>query len=538
MSRSKRTSLRRTRAAWLSVTAAAALTATGLSLPARADDPPPPGAGADSWVQDPLTAEAPPAPAAAFPGPGAKADPAGFTLQAGAMNAETTRRVDRLDAVLPKLGVQNILASANRTARPWCDDPEDPFGSAPRPDVKYCLKEDDAKSREWIPQAVTGVSDARQEEDWGAAKDIQLFASYDGWDPGRDSNDNGKGDCNPDELEKQDACNQKGVRVSFVHTRPNPVTGRVETAYRHVLLAWAYENGADHISFDAVHASEKTLQKGVHAGGMVWYGNFLYLADTRNGIRVFDMRRIMDLDPDGDPATHDAVGADTDGVKTKANTEDKTKVGRHDNVWYSFGYRYVMPQVAAWKFKAPQQNPSAKDGDKLKYACTDVNAPKASYLSLDRSTEPDRLVMGEYCRPYGDYKSTGRVASYKVADLEARSGEAKAQGWANFLPRPGLQGLAVSGGKFYYNESRGVAKNGYLWRAHLDDSGRLVENPKPIETATGPEDLYIERGADRLWSVSEHSKYAVNANDPVNTPCGSLCARVLYAHKLSWVDAQ
>lgn len=83
---------------------------------------------------------------------------------------------------------------------------------------------------------------------------------------------------------------------------------------------------------------------------MVSYGHYPCVADTRNGIRVFDMEKIMDLDPNGDGKAGDEMGTDTDGVKTTSNVQDKTKVGLQNNVWYRFGYRYVMPQVAAWKF--------------------------------------------------------------------------------------------------------------------------------------------------------------------------------------------
>ncbi|MFI1939672.1 hypothetical protein ACH44C_21260 [Streptomyces purpureus] len=518
----------RIRRAWLTACTAATLTLTGLTTPAQAEEPTPPSA-TDSTIQEPRAQDAP-APtvgAQAWSGPGGPASSAGFTLAAGAMNAETSRRVARLDAVLPKQGVQNLLAAANRDMAPWCAE-RDPFGSAPDPEIKYCLQNDDSISREWIPQAITGVSDAMDNEKWGEAENILLFGSYDGWDPGRDSNDNGVGDCNEEELAKEDACNQKGVRVTFSQSRINPATSRPEIKYRHVLLAWAYENSADHISYDAVHAKESTLQKGVHAGGMVWYGNYLYLADTRNGIRVFDMRKIMDLDPDGDPSTRDKMGADTDGVNTTSNVQDKTKIGRHNNVWYSFGYRYVMPQVAAWTFKAPQQNPKGS------YACTDTNAPKASYLSLDRSTVPDRLIMGEYCRPEAGYPSTGRVSSYPVAALEARSGEVAAEGWANYLPKEGIQGFAAHNGDYYFNQSTGPGVNGNLWRATRTD-GKLVARTNPVKTATGPEDLYIERGKGRLWSVSEHSK---TAKDLAGESCTALCERVLYGYKLDWLQAQ
>ncbi|KOG23922.1 MULTISPECIES: hypothetical protein [Streptomyces] len=527
---------RRIRRAWVTAAAAASLAFTGLAAPAQAENAP--QDAPDSTVQEPLATEAASSPfaATAWTSPGGAASPGDFTMSPGALNSETTTRVTRLDSVLPKSGVQNLLAGANRTVDPWCS--RDPFGTAADPDIKYCLQSDDSTSREWVPQGFTGVSDAKDNELWGEAGNIQLFASYDGWDPGRETDPNpATGDCTAAELAADDACNQKGVRITFVQSRANPATGSPEIKYRHVLLGWTYVNSADHVSFDGLHAAEYPIQKGVHAGGIVWYGNYLYVADTRNGLRVFDMRYIMDLDPDGIPSTHDAMGSDTDGVKTTANVEDKTKVGRHDNVWYSFGYRYVMPQVAAWKFKATQSNPVGS------YACVSTGAPKASYISLDRGTTPDRLLMGEYCRPASGYPSTGRIASFPVAALEGRSADVTAEGWANYLPltNGGAQGAAAVGGTLYVNESKGTDEPGNLWRYRWSN-GQLVQNGQAVKTARGAEDLYVERGTGRLWSLSEHRPGSAadctstrDASDPVGT---DYCQRVLYGHKLSWLDGQ
>lgn len=528
--------IRRIRHAGLTVIAVAALAFAGLATPAAADILPPDVP--ESWKQEPRATEGIPSPlgSRAWTAPGGAATPGDFTLSPGAMNADTTTRVTRLDSVLPKSGVQNLLTAANRTAVSSCV--RDPFGTAPDPDIRYCLQNDDSISREWVPQGFTGVSDAQDDELWGSAGNIQLYASYDGWDPGRENDPNpATGDCTAAELEANDACNQKGVRITFLQNRVNPVTGVPEIKYRHVLLGWTYENSADHISFDGLHASEYPIQKGVHAGGIVWYGNYLYVADTRNGLRVFDMRTIMDLDPDGDPGTHDAMGADTDGVKTTANVEDKTKAGRHNNVWYSFGYRYVMPQVAAWKFKSTQSNPSGS------YACVATGAPKASYVSLDRSTVPDRLLMGEYCRPGSGYPSTGRIASYPVADLEGRSADVPAEGWANYLPMTngGGQGAAAYNGTLFVNESKGTDEPGNLWRYRWNN-GALVQNGQAIKTARGAEDLYLDRGMGRLWSISEHRPGVAadcTANpDPLHPAGTDYCQRVPYAHKLSWLTAQ
>ncbi|MFD7097240.1 hypothetical protein ACFWA0_20635, partial [Streptomyces xanthophaeus] len=284
---SRRPSRIRIRRGWLTATTAVTLALTGLSAPAHAEETPAPLPG--SWHQDPQVTVSGAAPLGtrAWTGPGGKANPADFTLQAGSMNGTTAERVARLDGVLPKSGVSKLLADANRTVN-TASCTRDPFGTAPAPALKWCLDNADSTSREWIPQAMTGVSDAAEDEQYGVGNDtdIQLYASYDNWDPGRDSNGNEVGDCNPDELKANDACNQKGVRISFVQRRAD---GTVK--YRHVLLGWAYTNNSGHVSFDGVHSAEgstvpdpdEDMQNGLHAGGMVWYGHYLYVADTRNG---------------------------------------------------------------------------------------------------------------------------------------------------------------------------------------------------------------------------------------------------------------
>jgi hypothetical protein len=76
---------------------------------------------------------------------------------------------------------------------------------------------------------------------------------------------------------------RKGVRVTFL----DPNTKR----YRHVLLVYPYIRKNGWPSYEIVGRP----QGGIHAGGILWYGNYLYVVDTRRGIRVFDMRYIFDL---------------------------------------------------------------------------------------------------------------------------------------------------------------------------------------------------------------------------------------------------
>ena len=35
---------------------------------------------------------------------------------------------------------------------------------------------------------------------------------------------------------------------------------------------------------------------GLHGGGIAWYGNLLYVVDTDDGLRVFDLKHIYQVD--------------------------------------------------------------------------------------------------------------------------------------------------------------------------------------------------------------------------------------------------
>ncbi|MCX4823032.1 hypothetical protein OG883_24705 [Streptomyces sp. NBC_01142] len=459
----------------------------------------------------------------AWGGPGTATPSSAFALKAG---GSLTGRVKKLDGALPKQGIQKVLKDANRTIRTGASCTTDPFGKGDKgtplaPARKYCWEKDDATSAEWVPQAITGVSDAQKDEQWGSRRPV-LIGSYDSQNPGR-----GNG-CKANESDK---CNEKGVRITFL----DPGTNK----YRHALLVWPYvSKKTKKISYDAVHANEKKHQTGVHIGGMAWYGNYLYIADTFNGIRVFDMRKIMDLNPDNKVGTHDKVAG---GMKV--NVKNKKKIGRHGKSWYSFGYRYVMPQVATWTFKSKQYNKARTKGGKAITYCAGSGAPKASYLSVDRSASPDELVMGEYCRGTKTHPSTGRLSAYPLDGDTGRivsgGGVTKTSPWGFFLPKEGMQGAARFKDTFYLNQSHKYS-NGTLLRAKIyPRRGLTVEAHAP--TAVGPEDLYVEHGqqtgnAPLLWSVSEHRSNTPDASCKAgdSSPCG----RVIYAHRVSDILAR
>ncbi len=458
------------------------------------------------------------APAAPVPG-----RPGDFKLAAG---SDLGGLVGKLDAALPKQGLTELLEQANRTPA-GCGDP-DIYGPDLSPADRTCWKSDDATSSEWVPQAITGVSDAQEDEDWGTSNAEPIaVGSYDAENPGRSDYVAGRGNCV--KASASDACNEKGVRVTFF----NQATKK----YRHVLLVWPYVNNYDHISFDALHAREGLCnevvtencdaQNGIHAGGMAWYGNYLYVADTANGMRVFDLREIMDLNPDNDSATEDKM---QDGLPSDLG--DKKRIGRQSNVWYAYGYRYVMPQVATLKFTT-----AVNGGDTSKNQCYKTGRPKASYVSLDR-TDTDHLILGEYCNAKGG-DSNGRVGTYPMtaltAAVEGASGTGVEADQAYGLPTGGslgdeqlwhkIQGAMRYEGKWYFHRSNAY-DNGRLLQATVDGD-QLSGNPKALESSIGPEDLYMAHGrgdgfAPRLWSLSEHAP----------SKCES-CHRELYSYPMS-----
>lgn len=363
-------------------------------------------------------------------------------------------RVDQLDAELPKLGVQNILAEANREAIPGCQPANPPMDE--RPIRSYCFNSGDNATEDWFPQGVSTVADAQADQLWGDKQAI-LVSWYDHADDGI----------------------EKGVRVSFLDPDTN--------AYQHVLLVYPFE-GANGPSYEAVTTPQKGDGGSVHAGGLVWYGNYLYVPDTTRGIRVFDMREIMDLKSAGD----------------KGDISDGTQVGLHDDKYYGFGYRYVMPQVGTW------ENPDGLADFPPDSQCNVSGESKFSYLSLDRSESPDMLISGEYCAGATDENHYGRVAQWPMDGSTGLPQTGSGGYWyaenAYRLPKSNVQGATSTDGRWYLSSTGGGEGNpGHLQAATADTTGEgvLTTDGEERDVASGVEDLSYWPGRDELWTVTE-----------------------------------
>lgn len=413
------------------------------------------------------------APAGAAPG---SEDPTlnldNFELRPNSMGDELKNRVGMLDEQLPNVGVGKIIAEANRqgvVGDPYTPCNPDAAGALLGSVYKsVCFNSGDDSTGLWMPQGVTTVADAQDDQYWGEKNQPILVSWYDS-----SAKDEDEGDAE-DGLEK-------GVRISFV----DPRTGE----YRHVLLVYPTINSYGNPSYMSLRYEQTSEGKSLHAGGIVWYGNFLYVADTNRGFRVFDMRHIYDL-----------------GTASNGTTEAPEKIGRQNGTYYGHGYRYVMPQVASWTVTA-EKGDSCTAGDK---------ALSFSYAGLDRSGL-DHMLAGEYCNG-SESETRGRVAAWPIAGAVDADGEQitdTSYRWkadvAHKLPFSNIQGASRFNDRWYLSQSRGKESNGTLFQtAQTSTSTETLEVVTTQPAAIGPEDLsHWQNGSGgttlgTMWTVAEH----------------------------------
>ncbi|MFF3315529.1 hypothetical protein ACFYV5_08440 [Streptomyces sp. NPDC003035] len=436
-----------------------------------------------------------------------------FELRPISNRADLQSRVDKLNADLPNIGVNSLLQQEGGRQGRWsgevCNGAATEGTSIPENFTKsFCFDaadNGDPATSEWWPQGVTTVADADEDQTWGDPTT--------GWNPADHkpmmvtwyNKDDWNDDKKPDDMDV-DGLNteRKGVRVSFIDSS----TGK----YAHVLLVYPFINSSGNASYMSVRTSQRystsTHSYGsLHAGGIVWYGYYLYVADTNRGFRVFDLRNIIDLG---------ALPADKWGTS-------KTAIGRQDGVYHAHGYRYILPQSDGWTNSAcdtvepPPGTPcDMQDNDKTCTA-TDVT-PKTSFASLDRSSAVRHITTGEWCEKaqVTDAYTTGRVIRWPMNASGGTPALNSYGYWAAdaayrvpyntaYTDNGGIQGAAVINGTYYLSQSRG-ASNGRVIVARPDTStGRLVETSARRTSAIGVEDFSVWPGSpNQLWTVTEH----------------------------------
>lgn len=225
-----------------------------------------------------------------------------------------------------------------------------------------------------------------------------------------------------------------GSRLSVIDGVDGPSHG-----YRHVLLMERVRLGRFLPWFRPVR---------VHAGGIVWFGDHLYVAGSSRGVRVFRLDDIL----------------------------------RVRNRLWSRGYRYVLPQLTTYVAQRDA------DAAPLTY----------SFLSLDHAGEVPHLVAGEYGRKGGSHRLVRFVLDPETGLL--RSDE---RGWA--VPAAlydrqvaRMQGATVVDGTWIISASSGEGIPGDLW---VGRPGGYTRHRGVLPT--GPEDLTYWPQRGQVWTLTE-----------------------------------
>jgi len=365
-----------------------------------------------------------------------------------------------LGSKMAKVGVTDVLASVNRHAARLSGAPS----AAANFVDGFTWDTGDRQVRYWVPQGVTTTADAYGNglyPNGGTNRVVMASWRYDTSEAQYDANNP------PTYVNGVPTYASKGVRVSFVdyNTASAPM-------YRHVLLVEPVRTASGAASYKPV---------AIHAGGLLWYGNLLYVVDTFKGLRVFDLESMLESDP-------------ADGTKCGLGPDGTT--------YSAFGYSFVLPQTYAYD----------NAGTYLRYTT----------LGLDRSTVPDSLVVSEYSvSGVVDYSSVSFIGTGPGSPTP------KVVRWnldytTRLLkdPDPGGRVAAVQAVTISQGKIQGVASQGntvYLSTSNGQSPGSLRRyvstSTTPVSTAQaiGCEDLSFHSSTaswsyspDVIWTLTEY----------------------------------
>lgn len=329
----------------------------------------------------------------------------------------------------PALGLPAVLQDLNR-AGPMLTASTHPPATGYKGGFRW--NDGDMGTSEWIPQALTaGVS--------GSTNTAIVSWHY--------------ALTSPD----------KGVRLSVADISDMSASA---VNYRHLLLVRPTSAG----NFTAVAE---------HGGGLAWFGNYLYLADTSDGLRVFDLTQIRQVD---------------------TSTTCETKLGKNGSVWCAYGYKYVLPQVNAYVMPASLTSPCRT---------------KFSFLGKDTRGTVPAVLSGEYCNngdtpcPY-DGNTPGLGGRLYRWPVDAATNRLKTVGGAvkperaYIMNEPNVQGVApvmttTATTSYWLSSTRyGGAlfkvSTGASRKAYLSGSSQWPRMPEGMH-ATG--------SGTNLWTVTE-----------------------------------
>ena len=286
-------------------------------------------------------------------------------------------------------------------------------------------REDDRDAR-WWPQGITSSADAASDEAYDG-RALLLTTWY----------------------SKVVRGVGMGARITVMD-----VTDPDRPRYRHVLLVRPRFEPGDRLRIRPVPA---------HAGGVVWRGRHLHVADTRRGLYTFDLDDIVPVWPHPPDVLGPHVGSGVAG----------------------FGHRYALPVRY----------------EHVAHTGAGARGVRYSFLSLGHAEGPTQLLAGEYARNgaptrllgYDVDPSTGLLVTDPAGS--ARPSVLHGAGTAR------MQGAVRVDDRFYVTTSNGRRGRSSVWAG---EPGSLVQHEGILPP--GVEDVCYWPSQNQLWTSTEYPK--------------------------------
>jgi hypothetical protein len=317
---------------------------------------------------------------------------------------------------LPRVTLADIAGDLNRTAEvvPAAQVP----GTAPGVRRAFRWQAGDESVPYWIPQGITGSFDGAA-AGTVAGKKLVLVSWY------------------YERTQEPGSTAEKGVRIAIAD-----VTDPDAVRYRFALLVEP-TGTSEAPSFTSIP---------IHAGGLAWIGDRLYVPVTGSGFRVFDLANILRVD-----ATDDRIGRDAAGA------------------YAAYGYQYAIPQIE----RIVDQS-----------TCN----PVFSFVAYDATSRS--LVTGEYSAT----SIGGRLFRWPLApsgELAVTNLDRTIPDAAYVMNESHVQGAIAHDGTWWLSSSRPAGGAGELLRV------REATASVTLGWSDSPEDLAYDPQRDSVWSLTE-----------------------------------
>jgi hypothetical protein len=292
----------------------------------------------------------------------------------------------------------------------------------------------DEETTDWRPQGITGFT-------WGT-KNYLLVTWY---------------AVGPDDIAGVEN-KYKGVRIALVD-----ITNMSNITYRLALLVQNKANATNPALYDTPTTTftqrDSFIPVTMHAGGVAYYNQKIYIADTGLGLRVFDLNNFIAAEPDPGKVT---IGKESNG-DLKA-----------------FDYGYILPQSGYYKM---------------------TNAKPFSFVSLGEGTTPadKRLWTGQY-------QTSGTVAQLFGYPISASG---VVTGPPTVIDPKDDTGLAVLNMQGAYRAGNKTIMTKTGNSSYEGSTARLVKYTDGAASGTryrwphGAEDLYLD-SSGLLWNLTEY----------------------------------